>query len=97
MNGAVEAVGDAVTGTAVARSVEPVTGEDAPCSDGLTHENACLNCRTPLSGPYCHACGQHAHVHRTLGALGHDLLHGVLHFEGKVWRTLPLLAWNRAR
>lgn len=25
--------------------------------------------------------------------LWHDLLHGLLHFEGKIWRTLPLLAW----
>ena len=24
----------------------------------------------------------------------HDLVHGVLHFEGKIWRTLPLLAWR---
>lgn len=70
------------------------TGEDAPGGDGLTHERHCLNCGTLLTGTYCHACGQHAHVHRTLGALGHDLLHGVLHLEGKVWRTLPLLAWN---
>jgi hypothetical protein len=31
-------------------------------------------------------------VHRSLGAFWHDLAHGVLHFEGKVWRTLPLLA-----
>ena len=40
------------------------------------------------------ACGQQAHVHRTLRAFGHDLLHGALHFEGKIWRTLPLLAWK---
>jgi hypothetical protein len=33
-------------------------------------------------------------VHRTLGAFWHDLLHGVFHFEGKIWRTLPLLAWK---
>jgi outer membrane murein-binding lipoprotein Lpp len=33
-------------------------------------------------------------VHRTLGAFFHDFLHGVLHFEGKIWRTLPLLAWR---
>jgi hypothetical protein len=33
-------------------------------------------------------------VHRTLGAFWHDLLHGVLHFEGKIWRTLPMLAWR---
>ncbi|MGN6498546.1 MAG: DUF3667 domain-containing protein, partial [Tsuneonella sp.] len=24
----------------------------------------------------------------------HDLLHGVLHFEGKTWRTIPMLAWR---
>jgi hypothetical protein len=34
------------------------------------------------------------HVHRTLGAFWHDVAHGVLHFEGKIWHTLPLLAWR---
>ena len=29
-----------------------------------------------------------------LRAFFHDLLHGVLHFEGKIWRTLPMLAWR---
>jgi hypothetical protein len=45
-------------------------------------------------GKHCHECGQQAHVHRSLSAFWHDLLHGVLHFEGKTWRTLPLLAWR---
>lgn len=62
--------------------------------DGHTHETACLNCATPLVGSHCHACGQAAHVHRTLGAFFHDLLHGVFHFEGRIWHTLPLLAWQ---
>jgi hypothetical protein len=84
-----EAIGDAVTGGVVGRAVEPGAGEP-----GHTHETACLNCGTPLSGPYCHQCGQHAHVHRTLSAFFHDFLHGVLHFEGKIWRTLPMLAWR---
>jgi hypothetical protein len=65
-----------------------------PAEDGHTHESACLNCGTALVGEHCHACGQRAHVHRTLGAFSHDLLHGVLHFEGKTWRTLPMLAWR---
>jgi hypothetical protein len=43
---------------------------------------------------FCRQCGQTAHVHRTLGAFWHDLAHGVLHFEGKIWHTLPLLAWR---
>ena len=85
-----EGVGDAVTGGLVARAVEPKTGE----ADGHTHERTCLNCGCELTGPYCHCCGQRAHVHRTLKAFGHDLLHGVFHFEGKIWRTLPMLAWH---
>jgi hypothetical protein len=86
-----EAVGDAVTGGLVGRAVEPKAGEAA---DGHTHETNCLNCGAALAGPYCHECGQHAHVHRTLSAFFHDFLHGVLHFEGKIWRTLPLLVWR---
>jgi hypothetical protein len=81
-----------MTGSIAARGVEPQDGE-ATAADGHTHEAACLNCKTPLVGPHCHSCGQRAHVHRTLGSLIHDLAHGVLHFEGKIWRTLPMLAW----
>ena len=72
--------------------MEPPAGEIGP--DGHTTERNCLNCGTALAGDYCHACGQRGHVHRSLHAFGHDLLHGVLHFEGKIWRTLPLLAWR---
>ena len=86
----IEGIGDAVTGGLVARTVEPGAGE----ADGHTHEQNCLNCGCLLQGDYCHCCGQKAHVHRTLGAFWHDLLHSVLHFEGKIWRTLPLLAWR---
>jgi hypothetical protein len=81
-----------VTGAVVARAVEPSAG--AIGADGHTHERACLNCAAPLAGDYCHACGQHAHIHRTLTAFFHDLLHSVFHFDGKLWRTLPLLAWR---
>ena len=86
-----EAIGDAATGAVLARTVEPRTGSG---EDGHTHEKNCLNCGAELAGDYCHACGQRAHVHRTLHAFWHDLLHGVLHFEGKIWHTLPLLAWR---
>jgi hypothetical protein len=89
--GDLEAVGDAIAGGVLGRAVEPGAGEAV---DGHTHETNCLNCGTPLTGPYCHKCGQHAHVHRTLEAFFHDFLHGVLHFEGKIWRTLPLLVWK---
>lgn len=86
-------IGVVVSGAVPARAV-PNTDTDAVASDGHSHETVCLNCATALTGEYCHACGQHAHLHRTLGAFVHDLLHGVLHFEGKIWRTLPLLAWK---
>ena len=58
--GGIEAFGDAVTGGLLARAVEPEAGE----ADGHTHEKCCLNCGTPLTGPYCSACGQKAHAHR---------------------------------
>lgn len=86
----IEAIGDVATGALLGRSVEPRAGE----IDGHTAERACLNCGCALVGDYCHCCGQQAHVHRTLTAFWHDFLHGVLHFEGKIWRTLPMLAWR---
>lgn len=89
--GELEAIADAVTGSVLGRAVESNAGEAA---DGHTHEPNCLNCGTPLIGSYCYRCGQHAHVHRTLEAFFHDFAHGVLHFEGKIWRTIPLLAWK---
>ena len=87
-----EIIGDIAQGAMLSRAAEPTHGEAG--EDGHTHETACLNCGTALIGRHCHQCGQAAHVHRTLGAFFHDLLHGVFHFEGKVWRTLPLLAWR---
>ncbi|OYW46858.1 MAG: hypothetical protein B7Z08_09935 [Sphingomonadales bacterium 32-68-7] len=92
-----DALGSAAEGSLLGRAVEPgtSTGRDpVPGADGHTHESACLNCGTELIGPHCHACGQRGHMHRTIGAFFHDLLHGVLHFEGKTWNTLPMLAWR---
>lgn len=90
-----EFIGDIAQGALAARAVEPAHGEAR--DDGHGHEQACLNCAAPLIGPHCHQCGQAAHVHKSLGAFFHDLLHGVFHFEGKIWRTLPLLAWRPGR
>jgi hypothetical protein len=89
MSGGIEAAGDIATGALIGRAVEPHTGEGH--GHGADH-GLCLNCGTALIGDYCHACGQAEHVHRSLSSIGHDLLHGVFHFEGKIWRTLPMLA-----
>jgi hypothetical protein len=83
-----EAVGKADPGDMESR--EPQADE----ADGRTHESRCLNCSCALAGPYCHCCGQRAHVHRTIGAWWHDFLHSVLHLDGKFWRTIPMLAWR---
>jgi hypothetical protein len=85
----VEAAGELVTGALVADAVERRSG----AAPGPGH-SLCLNCGTGLAGAYCHRCGQPGHIHRSLGALWHDIAHSVLHFEGKMWNTLPLLAWR---
>jgi hypothetical protein len=90
VSGEIEGIGDVVTGAALARVVESAAGEGGRTSN----TSACLNCGAPLIATYCGACGQKARIHRTLAAFGHDALHSVLHFDGKIWRTLPLLAWR---
>jgi hypothetical protein len=90
MAGELEAIGDAVTGGLLARAVEPHAGE---ADTGHTHEKNCLNCGTKLIGPFCSACGQKAHVHRSVRAFFQDFVQGLFNFEGKIWRTLPMLAW----
>lgn len=89
MSGDIEAIGAAVTAGLAGHAVEPRHG------GGGAHTGArCLNCGTGLAGPHCHHCGQKADVHRSFGAIGHDLVHAIFHFEGKIWNTLPLLAWR---
>jgi hypothetical protein len=88
MSGELAGIADIVTGAAIARAVESDAGE----GDGSAE--ACMNCGAALVGAHCHVCGQKARVHRTLKAFGHDFLHSVLHLDGKIWRTLPLLFWN---
>ena len=72
-----------------------VAGSNAGSGEGAhAAEPTCLNCATALLGAHCHACGQPAHVHSSASALWHDIAHSVFHFEGKIWRTLPMLAWH---
>jgi len=85
-----EAIGTVAEGALLARAAEPRRGEGGEAAAAGT----CLNCGTALMGTHCHGCGQRAQVHKTLGAFLHDLLHGAFHFEGKIWHTLPLLAWK---
>ncbi len=89
MSGDIESIGAAITAGLAGAAVEPRHG--GPGGHGGAR---CLNCGTSLVGPHCHRCGQKADVHRSFGAIGHDLVHAIFHFEGKLWNTLPLLAWR---
>lgn len=85
MNGEVEAAGAAVTAGLIASQIE------RPGAHAGKAHGACANCGAALAGKFCHSCGQPAHIHRSLGHLFEEALHGILHFDTKAWRTLPLL------
>jgi hypothetical protein len=52
---------------------------------------SCANCEQPVEGKFCGACGQRAHIHKSLLHLGEEIIHGLLHFDAKGIRTLPML------
>ena len=87
----IEAVGGAATGGLIAGQFEKPAGKAGE------HHNACADCGTETVGRFCHNCGNAAHVHRTLLHLGEELLHGVMHFDSRTWRTLPLLVFRPGR
>ena len=86
-----EAAGGAMTGGIIAGAIEKPTGQAGD------HHTTCADCGAEVTGKFCSNCGQPAHVHRTLLHLGEELLHGVMHFDGRFWRTLPLLVINPGR
>lgn len=90
MAGEFEPIGEAVTAGLTGTAVEPGHGHEMGKGDPVR----CLNCGTTLVGSFCHRCGQKSHIHRSFWGIGHDLLHAVLHFDGKFWNTLPLLVWR---
>lgn len=97
MGGDVEAAGDVLTGAVVAGAVDRATKSSGASGHEPAAGATCGNCGTTLSGAYCSACGQAAHIHRSLLSLGHDILHGVFHFEGRIWRTVPELFFHPGR
>lgn len=67
----------------------PLADCESPSSNARLVQ--CTNCGTEHVGDFCPACGQKVHLHNTLSAVGHDLVHGILHLDGKLWDTLKLL------
>ena len=86
----IEAAGALVTAGLAANPL------DRPAGDG-GQSGACANCGTALSGPFCSKCGQRAHLHRSIGDVFHEFLHGITHFDGKTWTTLPMLLFRPGR
>lgn len=85
-------------------AAQVLTGGRHPIPDGAAaHLQAdeahgvCPNCETPLVGAFCYACGQKAHLHNRLRDLAHEALEGLYHLDGRLWRTLPILALNPGR
>jgi hypothetical protein len=59
-------------------------------SDHFEPGASCANCATPLLGPWCYHCGQSGEeFHRSIFKLLGEVFEGLLHFDGRVWRTLP--------
>jgi hypothetical protein len=81
-----------VTGAVVAGALDKTSTPQKSSAEGV-----CPNCKASVSGKYCSACGQPARVHRSLLSLGHDILHGVFHLEGRIWHTIPELFFKPGR
>jgi hypothetical protein len=87
----VEAAGAMVTASLIATQLGGDGGsKTAPHEPGA----ACANCQTPLSGKFCHACGQVGKVHRSLFKLGEEIGQGMMRFDAKGWRTIPMLIFR---
>ncbi|QYE36171.1 DUF3667 domain-containing protein [Polymorphobacter sp. PAMC 29334] len=113
MAGEIEAVGAMATAGLAASTLDgpgshpaergaaarPIGGAPPPLhrdEHDLAH-GACANCGTTLTGNFCAACGQSAHVHRSVGHIFEEFLHGIWHFDSKAWRTLPRLVFAPGR
>jgi hypothetical protein len=64
----------------------------------MTHvaeSTTCYNCKTPLTGLFCAACGQKA---QSLNPSAHDLLHDIthemLHVDGRIFRSVQRLLFS---
>lgn len=93
MSDIAEGLGGVMEGALAGRAVEP--GQvDAAGLNAQSGPDKCANCGAHVTTSFCPQCGQKTHVHRSLVAIGHDLIHGVLHLDGKFWKTLPLLVFK---
>jgi Protein of unknown function (DUF3667) len=88
MSGELEAAGALATAGLAAGAIE---GRDP---HGGAHDGKCANCGAEIVGPFCAQCGQASHPHRSLVHVVEEFLHGILHFDTKAWRTLPMVIFR---
>jgi hypothetical protein len=86
MDSGLEAAGALATAAAAANAIDPDEARGPHA-----HGTACLNCGATVTGAYCSNCGQRAHLHRSVFHAVEEFLHGITHFDSKLWNTLPLL------
>lgn len=89
MTDGIESVGAMATAGLAAAAIEGESGRHGHGAHG-----SCANCGTKLTGNFCHACGQAGHLHRSMLHIVEEFFHGILHFDSKAWRTLPMLAFR---
>lgn len=96
LSGAGEALTAIVVSDELSKEVgKSPSGHKDDNGDQNDHANIdCANCGTRLTGAFCHACGQSAHIHRSLLHMLEEALHGILHFDTKAWRTIPALIFR---
>lgn len=64
-------------------------------SDMQAEESTCLNCGTPLQGPFCYQCGQKdLPARQTLGDLLNNFVGSFTSFESKFFRSLRHLLFS---
>ena len=74
----------------------PTPAFTAAAPDGTVVVAArCLNCDTPITGPFCGACGQRASSRSlSLGHLIQEAVGDVYHVDSRLWSTLRLLLFR---
>lgn len=93
MSDIAEGLGGVMEGALAGCAVDPEQGEGELGIAQFPPEE-CANCGAVSTTTFCPQCGQKRNVHRTISAIMHDLIHGVLHLDGKFWKTLPLLIFK---
>ena len=63
--------------------------------DTIPNENqslSCFSCNEPMTGLYCHACGQkNDNYRRSIWSLGAELFVSITAYDGRIWRSLRSL------